>query len=65
MACSASGPRESTKDKGGDPLTVKVSAGDYFTVPAGMYHWFALIKARHIKAIRLFKDTTSWVPHYR
>ena len=51
--------------EGGDPLTVKVSAGDYFIVPAGMYHWFTLIRARHIKAIRLFKDTTSWAPHYR
>ena len=49
----------------GDPFAVTVSAGDYIIVPAGTYHWFTLTEARHVKAIRLFKDTTGWGPHYR
>ena len=49
----------------GEPFAVTVSAGDYIIVPAGTYHWFTLTEARHVKAIRLFKDTTGWAPHYR
>ena len=49
----------------GDPFAVTVSAGDYIIVPAGTYHWFTLTEARHVKAIRLFKDMSGWAPHYR
>ena len=49
----------------GDPFAVTVSAGDYIIVPAGTYHWFTLTGARHVKAIRLFKDMSGWAPHYR
>jgi len=49
----------------GVPFAVTVSAGDYIIVPAGTYHWFTLTEARHVKAIRLFKDTSGWAPHYR
>ena len=51
--------------EGGDPFAVTVSAGDYIIVPAGTYHWFTLTAARHVKAIRLFKDMSGWAPHYR
>ena len=49
----------------GEPFAVTVSAGDYIIVPAGTYHWFTLTDARHVKAIRLFKDMSGWAPHYR
>ena len=49
----------------GEPFAVTVSAGDYIIVPAGTYHWFTLTEARHVKAIRLFKDMSGWAPHYR
>ena len=49
----------------GDPFTVTVTAGDYIIVPARTCHWFTLTDKRSIKAIRLFKDTSGWVPHYR
>lgn len=49
----------------GEPFAVTVSAGDYIIVPAGTYHWFTLTGARHVKAIRLFKDMSGWAPHYR
>ena len=47
------------------PFTVLVSAGDYIIVPANIYHWFALTATRSIKALRLFKDMSGWVPHYK
>ena len=49
----------------GPTFTVTVTAGDYIIVPARTYHWFTLTERRSIKAIRLFKDTIGWVPHYK
>jgi len=49
----------------GRQFLVEVEAGDYVSVPAGMWHWFYCDTARNITALRLFKDTTGWVPHYR
>jgi len=47
------------------PLTaVEVEPGDLLTVPAGTLHWFDLCADRRIRAIRLFRETTGWVPHY-
>ncbi len=51
--------------KDGAPFTVTVAAGDYIVVPAKTWHWFTLTAGRSIKAIRLFKDTSGWVPHYK
>jgi cupin superfamily acireductone dioxygenase involved in methionine salvage len=34
-------------------------------VPAGRWHRFLLTEARSIRAVRLFKDASGWVPHYR
>jgi 1,2-dihydroxy-3-keto-5-methylthiopentene dioxygenase len=51
--------------KDGTQFTITVSAGDYIIIPARSYHWFTLTSARTIKAIRLFKDTKGWVPHYK
>ena len=46
-------------------FTVTVSAGDYIIVPAKTFHWFTLTDTRSIKALRLFKDPSGWVPHYK
>ena len=49
----------------GRQFLVEVGPGDYLSVPAGMWHWFYCLESRNITALRLFKDTTGWVPHYR
>ena len=49
----------------GRQFLLEVVAGEYISVPAGMWHWFYCFEDRNITALRLFKDTTGWVPHYR
>jgi 1,2-dihydroxy-3-keto-5-methylthiopentene dioxygenase len=40
-------------------------AGDLISVPAHTRHWFdAGAENPHVKAIRIFIDTSGWVPHY-
>ncbi len=46
-------------------MRVKVETGDLIVVPAGRNHRFLLTDARHIRCVRLFKDASGWVPHYR
>ena len=46
-------------------MRVEVAAGDLIVVPAGRYHRFFLTDAKHIRCVRLFKDTSGWVPKYR
>jgi 1,2-dihydroxy-3-keto-5-methylthiopentene dioxygenase len=43
---------------------VEVEPGDLLVVPEGTWHWFELCEDRTIKCIRLFKDTSGWVPDY-
>ena len=52
-----------TKD--GRQFLLEVVEGEYISIPAGMWHWFYCNEDRNITALRLFKDTTGWVPHYR
>ena len=49
----------------GRQFLVHVGHGDYLSVPAGMWHWFYCDADRNITALRLFKDTSGWVPRYR
>jgi 1,2-dihydroxy-3-keto-5-methylthiopentene dioxygenase len=49
----------------GRQFLLEVEAGDYISVPAGMWHWFYCGEDRNITALRLFTDTAGWVPHYR
>jgi len=49
----------------GRQFLLTVEPGDYISVPGGMWHWFYCDDTRNITAIRLFKDTTGWTPHYR
>lgn len=49
----------------GRQFTLQVEAGEFISVPAGMWHWFYCLADKNITALRLFKDTAGWVPHYR
>ena len=40
------------------------TAGDLISVPARIRHWFDAGPAPHVTALRVFTDTTGWVPHY-
>lgn len=46
-------------------MRVEVSEGDLIVVPANRYHRFFLTEDKHIRCVRLFKDQSGWVPHYR
>lgn len=48
----------------GAVTAIEVEAGDLIRVPGGTWHWFDLCADREIRAIRLFRDPTGWVPHY-
>jgi 1,2-dihydroxy-3-keto-5-methylthiopentene dioxygenase len=48
----------------GPVVAIEVVAGDLIRVPRGTQHWFDLCGDRHIRAIRLFQDTSGWTPHY-
>lgn len=48
----------------GAVFDVEVHPGDLLIVPEGTWHWFTLCEDRQIKCIRLFKDSSGWVPHY-
>ena len=49
----------------GRQFLLLVEAGDYISVPKGMWHWLYCDDEKNITAIRLFRDTSGWVPHYR
>jgi len=34
-------------------------------VPANLHHRFFLTDTKAIRCVRLFKDSSGWVPHYR
>jgi 1,2-dihydroxy-3-keto-5-methylthiopentene dioxygenase len=51
--------------EGGERFEILVTSGDYISIPARIWHWFALTPARRITAVRLFKDRTGWTPYYR
>jgi 1,2-dihydroxy-3-keto-5-methylthiopentene dioxygenase len=46
-------------------MRVVVEEGDLLVVPAHRYHRFSLTERKHIRCVRLFKDSSGWVPHYR
>ncbi|GAB4542229.1 MAG: cupin domain-containing protein [Haliangiales bacterium] len=46
-------------------MRVEVETGDLIVVPAGRHHRFFLTDERNIRAVRLFKDPSGWVPRYR
>ncbi len=46
-------------------MRIVVEAGDLIVVPALRDHRFLLTESKMIRAARLFKDESGWVPHYR
>jgi 1,2-dihydroxy-3-keto-5-methylthiopentene dioxygenase len=46
-------------------MRVEVETGDLIVVPARRHHRFFLTDANKIRCVRLFKDASGWVPHYR
>jgi 1,2-dihydroxy-3-keto-5-methylthiopentene dioxygenase len=48
----------------GEEFQVIVNRNDFISVPANTHHWFKLDKNMRIKAVRYFKDTSGWTPHY-
>jgi 1,2-dihydroxy-3-keto-5-methylthiopentene dioxygenase len=46
-------------------VRVTVESGDLIVVPANLHHRFFLTDQKHIRCVRLFKDASGWVPHYR
>lgn len=46
-------------------MRVVVETGDLIVVPAGRHHRFFLTDQKAIRCVRLFKDPSGWVPHYR
>ena len=46
-------------------MRVVVEQGDLLVVPANLHHRFLLTERKHIRCVRLFKDSSGWVPHYR
>ncbi len=46
-------------------MRVVVEKGDLIVVPAGRHHRFMLTDKKAIRCVRLYKDESGWVPHYR
>jgi 1,2-dihydroxy-3-keto-5-methylthiopentene dioxygenase len=46
-------------------MKVTVEKGDLIVVPKDRYHRFYLTDAKTIRCVRLFRDESGWVPHYR
>lgn len=49
----------------GRQFLLTLEAGEFVSLPAGMWHWFYCLEDKRVTAIRLFKENPSWVPHYR
>ena len=46
-------------------MRVVVERGDLIVVPKDRHHRFMLTESKNIRCVRLFKDASGWVPHYR
>lgn len=53
------------RSRGDRFMRVVVEREDLIVVPALRQHRFQLTDARTIRAVRLFKDASGWVPRYR
>lgn len=49
------------RNAGDEWIRVKVTAGDFIVVPAGMYHRFTMDVSDYTHAIRLFSDMPRWI----
>jgi 1,2-dihydroxy-3-keto-5-methylthiopentene dioxygenase len=46
-------------------MRVVVEQGDLIVVPKDRHHRFMLTETKAIRCVRLFRDKSGWVPHYR
>jgi 1,2-dihydroxy-3-keto-5-methylthiopentene dioxygenase len=46
-------------------MRVFVERGDLIVVPKDRHHRFLLTEKKQIRCVRLFRDQSGWVPHYR
>ena len=46
-------------------MRVFVERGDLIVVPKARHHRFLLTEKKAIRCVRLFRDQSGWVPHYR
>ena len=46
-------------------MRIEVTRGDLIVVPAKRHHRFFLTEAKQIHCVRLFRDKSGWIPHYR
>jgi 1,2-dihydroxy-3-keto-5-methylthiopentene dioxygenase len=46
-------------------MRVVVEQGDLIVVPRQRHHRFMLTETKAIRCVRLFRDASGWVPHYR
>ena len=46
-------------------MRVFVERGDLIIVPKERHHRFLLTETKSIRCVRLFRDASGWVPHYR
>jgi 1,2-dihydroxy-3-keto-5-methylthiopentene dioxygenase len=46
-------------------MRVFVERGDLIIVPKDRHHRFMLTERKSIRCVRLFKDSSGWVPRYR
>ena len=46
-------------------MRVFVEQGDLIVVPKDRHHRFLLTEKKTIRCVRLFRDQSGWVPHYR
>ena len=53
------------RDKNERWIRCALSKGDFFILPAGVYHRFTPAESDYIHAIRLFKDFPKWTAVYR
>ena len=49
---------------GGRVYDAHCTAGDLIAVPANIRHWFDAGERPSFTALRVFTDTSGWVPHY-
>ncbi len=46
-------------------IRAKIFKYDLLILPPGIFHRFTLSNTKHIKALRLFKDSPKWEAHFR
>jgi 1,2-dihydroxy-3-keto-5-methylthiopentene dioxygenase len=48
----------------GKVYDARCEQGDLISVPAGTRHWFDAGEQPFFTALRVFSNTSGWVPHY-